>query len=103
MDCFYAYMLKCSDQSYYVGRTKDIERRLAEHRNRQAGFYTARRLPVELVFFQTFAMKMRLMLLSSNLKGGREQRKKLLLKVIGPELSNYQNRKLSILRQAQDE
>lgn len=53
MQDFYVYILKCSDNSYYVGHTDDIEKRLAEHQQRFAPkCYTADRLPVDLVFVQ---------------------------------------------------
>ncbi len=48
---YYVYILECSDGSYYVGSTANLERRLAEH---QAGLleksYTSSRLPVKLVW-----------------------------------------------------
>ncbi len=28
---FFTYMLRCSDGSYYVGHTDEIERRMAQH------------------------------------------------------------------------
>ena len=50
----YMYILKCSDDSYYTGSTKDLERRLAEHQNGEGANHTASRLPVELVYFEEF-------------------------------------------------
>lgn len=29
---FHAYILRCSDGSYYVDHTEDLEKRLSEHR-----------------------------------------------------------------------
>ncbi|MDP3480215.1 MAG: GIY-YIG nuclease family protein [Desulfoprunum sp.] len=46
------YILKCADGSYYTGSTSDLERRLWEHRNGIGAKYTARRLPLELVYFE---------------------------------------------------
>ena len=57
MNCFYVYILRCSDFSYYIGHTDDLEKRLAEHDTGQYGSYTAQRLPVELVFMQEFATR----------------------------------------------
>ncbi len=58
MKPFFVYMLRCSDGSYYVGHTDDLERRYAEHRHgfHQDG-YTATRLPVCWVFVQEFATR----------------------------------------------
>jgi len=51
----YVYIFECSDGSYYVGSTTNLERRLAEH---QAGLpeksYTSSRLPVKLVWSAEF-------------------------------------------------
>jgi tRNA/rRNA methyltransferase len=47
-------MLLCSDKSYYVGHTDDLERRLAQHETGATGGYTAIRRPIELVWFQEF-------------------------------------------------
>ena len=44
------YILKCSDGSYYTGSTVDLEKRLAEHNNKIFEGYTAKRLPVKLVY-----------------------------------------------------
>ena len=46
----WVYLLRCRDGSLYCGWTVDVERRLAVHRAGRASRYTARRLPVELVF-----------------------------------------------------
>ena len=53
MHDFYVYILLCKDNSFYVGHTDDIDVRLAAHEQRHyPGCYTAKRLPVKLVFFQ---------------------------------------------------
>jgi putative endonuclease len=58
MDLFYVYILKCSDGSYYVGHTDNIEARVSQH---QQGLikncYTSTRLPVEVVFVQDFCSR----------------------------------------------
>ena len=50
----HVYMLRCSDGSFYVGSTRDLERRLAQHRCGLGAEYTKRRLPVELVWESEF-------------------------------------------------
>ncbi|MDR6559447.1 putative endonuclease [Arthrobacter pascens] len=49
----YVYMLRCSDKSYYVGSTVNLEWRLAQHHSGDAA-YTRRRRPVELVWAEEF-------------------------------------------------
>ena len=46
----YVYILKCSDNSYYTGVTKDPEKRLAQHNSGIPYTYTFYRRPVEIVW-----------------------------------------------------
>jgi putative endonuclease len=48
------YILKCADGSYYVGSTRDLNRRIFEHGTGAGAAYTRRRLPVELVFAEEY-------------------------------------------------
>ena len=48
----FTYMLRCSDGSFYVGSTRDLESRLFEHETGLGASYTRRRLPVQLVWFE---------------------------------------------------
>ena len=52
---FFAYMLRCHDNSYYVGHTDDLELALARHRDGSRDLYTAKRLPVDLAWSAPFA------------------------------------------------
>lgn len=51
---FYAYILRCNDGSYYAGHTEDLEIRMAQHQSSELGGYTAKRLPVKLVWSESF-------------------------------------------------
>ena len=44
------YILKCADQTFYIGTAKDIARRLAAHNARKGAKYTRPRLPVRVVY-----------------------------------------------------
>lgn len=48
------YILQCVDGSYYVGSTKDLERRISQHQEGVGSRYTAGRLPVELVYCEEY-------------------------------------------------
>jgi len=51
----YVYILKCSDDSYYVGVTSNLESRLDKHHTGfYKGSYTSRRRPLELLFYCEF-------------------------------------------------
>ena len=55
MKFYYVYLLKCSDDSYYVGITSNIDRRLTEHNaGKYRDAYTYKRRPVNLVWYQDF-------------------------------------------------
>ena len=52
---FYAYILKCADDTLYVGSTNDLEKRLHQHNTAKSGaHYTKIRRPVKLVYSETF-------------------------------------------------
>ncbi len=51
---FYAYMLRCSNGSYYVGHSDDLDARVAQHQRGEVEGYTQNRRPVELVWCETF-------------------------------------------------
>ncbi|MDQ3155669.1 MAG: GIY-YIG nuclease family protein [Actinomycetota bacterium] len=50
----WVYILECSDGSYYVGSTRNLEGRFWQHQNGLGAEYTKRRLPVTLVFSSCF-------------------------------------------------
>lgn len=54
---FFAYILRCNDGSYYTGHTEDLEIRMAQHQTGALGGYTAKRLPVVLLWSQDFATR----------------------------------------------
>ena len=46
----FVYMLECADGSLYVGSTRHLESRLAQHQSGTGADYTRVRLPVRLVW-----------------------------------------------------
>ncbi len=48
------YILQCADGSYYVGSTKNLERRVTEHLSGLGSRYTSGRLPVELIYGEEY-------------------------------------------------
>ncbi|MFL7811009.1 MAG: GIY-YIG nuclease family protein, partial [Anaerolineae bacterium] len=47
---FWVYMLRCSDGSFYVGHTDELERRLRQHEDGGYCRWTRSRRPLRLVF-----------------------------------------------------
>ena len=50
----YAYILECSDGSFYVGSTRNLELRLQQHHVGEGSEYTKRRRPVRCVWSHRF-------------------------------------------------
>ena len=50
----YLYILRCSDDTLYVGSTRDIVSRFEQHSSGRGAQYTRKRLPVTLVYCATF-------------------------------------------------
>ena len=50
----YTYILECSDGTYYVGSTFNLERRLVQHSTGEGAEYTRRRRPVRVVWTAEF-------------------------------------------------
>ncbi len=50
----YAYILECADGTFYVGSTRNLERRMEDHHLGLVEGYTSERRPVRLVWFGEF-------------------------------------------------
>lgn len=53
----FVYILRCADGSFYTGYTTDPERRTKVHNSGKGAKYTRARLPVELIYTETFDNK----------------------------------------------
>ncbi len=52
---YYVYILKCVDDSFYVGVTNNLEGRVIEHNeSEERNSYTFSRRPLKLVFYEIF-------------------------------------------------
>ncbi|MCH8987065.1 GIY-YIG nuclease family protein [Patescibacteria group bacterium] len=52
---FYVYIVKCADDSLYVGATNNLSKRLVEHnQSRKGAHYTKIRRPVVLQYSEDF-------------------------------------------------
>ena len=74
------YILKCSDNSYYVGVTNNVERRLEEHNsglNRNS--YTFKRRPLELVYYESFQTADDAIKFEKKIKGWTRKKKEALI------------------------
>ncbi|WP_438479783.1 GIY-YIG nuclease family protein [Oleiharenicola lentus] len=46
----YVYILRCADDTLYIGTAKELEKRLATHNSAKGAKYTRARLPVTLTY-----------------------------------------------------
>jgi tRNA/rRNA methyltransferase len=76
---FFAYLLRCSDASYYAGHTDDLGLRMAQHRAGEGGGYTATRLPVVLKWSQEFATREEALAAERQIKGWSRTKKEALI------------------------
>jgi putative endonuclease len=51
---YYVYILRCADDSFYVGSTQDIDSRVAAHNDGRGAAYTFKHRPVHLVYSELF-------------------------------------------------
>ena len=65
---FYLYILECSDNSYYIGHTDNLEKRISEHAS-GASEYTRMRLPIILKYSERFATRDEAFVAERKLKG----------------------------------
>ena len=105
MNTFYVYILKCSDNSYYIGHTDDMRKRYSEHLLKKFSGYTSRRLPIKLVFLQTFNRREEAFLAERKIKKWSRAKKEALINQNWDQVIKLAQCKngTRILRQAQDE
>lgn len=73
------YILKCVDDSYYVGSTKDIKRRFDEHQEGKGARHTMRRLPVKLVYSEEYERVADAFYREKQVQGWRREKKEALI------------------------
>ncbi|MBL7964893.1 MAG: GIY-YIG nuclease family protein [Flavobacteriales bacterium] len=77
---FYVYILRCVDDSYYIGVTNNVDRRFAEHQDGlNAGSYTHDRRPVELVYVERYSFALEAIAREKQLKRWSRRKKEALI------------------------
>ena len=80
MKFYYVYILRCKDNSLYVGITNDLERRVNEHNDgKLPNAYTFKRRPVVLEWFQDFIEPNQAIYFEKKLKGWSKAKKEALI------------------------
>jgi putative endonuclease len=50
----YVYILRCADDSFYVGSGQDLDSRVKAHNDSRGAAYTFKHRPVQLVYSEAF-------------------------------------------------
>ena len=81
MKFYYVYILRCNDNSLYVGITNDLERRVNEHNDgKLPDAYTFKRRPVVFEWFQDFTDPNQAIYFEKKLKKWSKAKKEALIK-----------------------
>ena len=75
----FVYILKCSDNSYYVGVTNNPERRFVEHQQGISMSYTKSRRPLKLVWISEEMDIITAIESEKRIKGWRREKKEALI------------------------
>jgi predicted GIY-YIG superfamily endonuclease len=84
---FWLYILECSDGSYYVGHTDDLEKRFHEHQSGILKGYTHTRRPVKLIFQQMFSSREDAFTAERKTKGWSRKKKEAMMRGDWEEVS----------------
>ncbi len=75
----YAYIVECADHTYYCGYTNNLEKRMKTHNQGKGAKDTKPRIPVVLVYYESFKTKEEAMSREWHLKQLSHEKKKALI------------------------
>jgi TrmH family RNA methyltransferase len=75
---FWAYVVRCADDSYYTGHTDNLERRIGQHNRGEISGYTQTRRPVTLLWCQDFGSRQEALAAEFQVKGWSRRKKEAL-------------------------
>ena len=76
---FFTYILQCADDSYYVGQTDDLDKRISEHGAGIKCKYTHTRRPIKLVWSAEFQTRDEAKQFETQVKKWRRSKKEALI------------------------
>jgi putative endonuclease len=74
------YILKCADDTYYTGSTNNILLRIRQHNAGIGSNYTAKRLPVELIYLEEYSNVADAFYREKQIQGWSRRKKEALMK-----------------------
>ena len=75
----WVYILRCADDSYYVGSTRNLDARLAQHAMGTVDAYTEQRRPLTLAWAQEYERVDEAWAMERRIKGWRRQKREALI------------------------
>jgi len=75
---YFVYIVQCADGLYYTGVTNDLNRRIGEHNSGLIEGFTSKRLPVRLVYHQSFKNVLDAVAAEKQIKGWSRKKKEAL-------------------------
>jgi len=85
----FVYILECADGTFYTGSTGHLEIRLMQHKNGVGANYTAKRLPVKLMYFEEFTTISEAFYKEKQIQGWSRKKKLALINNKLEELSKF--------------
>lgn len=83
---YYVYILECSDGSFYIGMTNNLERRVRAHNEGVASKYTRSRRPVKLCYQELCGTRSQALIRECGLRLlSRKEKKELVARIAGVE------------------
>ena len=75
----FVYLVRCSDQSLYVGHTRDLAAREQTHNEGHGAAYTAKRRPVRMVYAEEYPSELEALRRERQIKGWTSRKKEALI------------------------
>jgi putative endonuclease len=75
----FVYLLRCADQSLYVGHTSDLASREQTHNEGYGAAYTAKRRPVRIVYAEEYTSELDALRRERQIKGWTSRKKEALI------------------------
>lgn len=73
---YFVYILECSDKTFYIGCTNNLDKRLKEHNHSKRGaHYTKLRRPVKLLYKEEYQTLLDARRREQEIKSWRRERK----------------------------
>lgn len=80
MEHFYVYILRCAGNQLYTGFTRNLKKRIMDHKSGNGSEFTKNRLPLKLVYYEVFNDFHKGKDRENQIKGWRREKKENLIK-----------------------